>query len=339
MIIDLRSDTLTKPSQSMLAAMMQAEVGDNVFNEDPTITALEEKVAQMFGHEAALFCPSGTMTNQIAISVHTQPGDEVICEKSSHVYKYEGGGIAVNSSCSIKTIEGTYGKITPEEILANINPDDAHFPVSKLVSIENSTNIGGGNVYSIEEIKAIYDLCKANNLIFHLDGARIFNALVTTGNSPKEIGQYFDSISICLSKGLGAPVGSVLLGSKDFIYKAHRRRKVFGGGMRQAGYLAAAGIYALDNNIDRLADDHKAAKLLSDTLSTLPYVKEVLPVKTNIVIFKLDDSITGQAYIDKLAQHNIIALSLGPDLVRFVLHLDVTSEMVEKVNNTIKKLI
>ena len=252
MIIDLRSDTVTKPTPAMLKAMVSAKVGDDVFGEDPTINELERLSADMFGMEAGLFCPSGTMTNQIAIKCHTQPGDEVICDESAHVYQYEGGGIAFNSSASVKLLYGDRGRINAEQVKAAINPDDSHKSRTSLVCLENTSNRGGGSCYNFSEIKAIKKVCTENSLILHLDGARLWNALIAKKETPKQYGEVFDSVSICLSKGLGCPVGSVLVGNKDFIKKARRIRKVLGGGMRQAGVLAAAGIYGLQNNFDRL---------------------------------------------------------------------------------------
>ena len=265
-MIDLRSDTVTRPTPEMLQAMFSASVGDDVLKDDPTVNALEEKIATLFGMEAAIFCPSGTMSNQIAIKVHTRPGDEVICHKLSHVYYYEGGGIAFNSGSSVCLLEGDHGRITAEDVEAHINPDDIHRPQTRLISVENTMNKGGGAIYDFNELKKIGDVCKRHGLGYHLDGARLFNALVETKESPKQYGELFDSISICLSKGLGAPVGSLLLGSKAFIKQASRMRKVMGGGMRQSGFLAAAGIYALDNNIERLKEDHLRARLIGEEL-------------------------------------------------------------------------
>ncbi len=263
-IIDLRSDTVTKPTPGMLDAMLRAEVGDDVWGEDPTVSALEESTAHRFGMEAGLFCPSGTMTNQIAIRVHTQPQQEVICHKQSHIYLYEGGGIAYNSLASVRLLDGERGLLNAEDVAAAINPDDIHYPETALVAIENTVNKGGGACYSLERIASISRICQEHHLPLHLDGARVFNALVATNESPGAYGQYFDSISVCLSKGLGAPVGSVLLGSHAFIHQARRVRKVFGGGMRQAGYLAAAGLYALNHHVERLLDDHRCARVLGE---------------------------------------------------------------------------
>jgi len=245
--LDLRSDTLTKPSAGMREAMYAAPLGDDVFGEDPTVNALEEKIAALFGKEAALFCPSGTMTNQIAIRLHTGPQKEVICHQHSHIYLYEGGGIMANSMASVKLLTGDLGKITASQVAESINPDDVHAPETTLVSIENTMNKGGGSIYTLDEVRPIQALCQERGLKLHLDGARLFNALVETGDAPAEWGNLFDTISICLSKGLGCPIGSVLLGSKVGINRARKVRKVFGGGMRQAGFLAAAGIYALDH--------------------------------------------------------------------------------------------
>lgn len=286
-IIDLRSDTVTRPTPEMMQAMMQANVGDDVYEEDPTINKLQEKAAGIFDMEAGLFCPSGTMTNQIAIKLLTQPGDEVICDRLAHIYNYEGGGIAYNSLASIRLLHGERGRFTPDDVLENINADNIHYPRTSLVALENTLNKGGGCYYTLQQIAAISEVCKANSLALHLDGARVFNALVATGENPFDYGKYFDTISVCLSKGLGAPVGSVLLGSEKLIREAKRVRKVMGGGWRQAGFLAAAGLYALDNHVQRLAEDHQRAKTIGNTLQELPFVEEILPVDTNIIIFKL----------------------------------------------------
>ena len=300
-IIDLRSDTVTKPCKEMLSAMMNAELGDDVFNEDPTTNELEKYVADLFGKEAALFCPSGTMTNQIAIKVHTQAGDELLCDVNSHIYNYEGGGISFNSGVQAKLITGNEGRLSAELIEPCINGNFDWLSNTSLVCLENTVNRAGGSYYSSHQIKPIYDLCQAQGLKLHLDGARIFNALIESNDSPKQIGQYFDSISVCLSKGLGAPVGSLLVGKKEFIKKARRIRKVFGGGMRQSGILAAAGLFALKNNVQRLKEDHLRAKALEKILLTMPYVDSVLPVYTNIIIFNLKkDKISGLDFEKKL---------------------------------------
>ena len=335
-MIDLRSDTVTKPSAAMLQAVMQASVGDDVLHEDPTVQQLQEKTAAMFGMEAGLFCPSGTMTNQIAIRVHTQPQQEVICDKRSHIYLYEGGGIAYNSMCSVRLLDGPRGILSAAEVEAGINnPDDIHAPQTALVSLENTVNKGGGAYYTLPQIAAISEVCQKHHLPLHLDGARVFNALTASGDAAQQYGKYFDTISVCLSKGLGAPVGSVLLGSKAHIQRAMRIRKVLGGGMRQAGYLAAAGIYALDNNIRRLADDHRRACVLGDTLQALPFVSDVLPVDTNIVIFSLQ-GISTQQMLAKLAAHGILAIAFGPTEIRMVTHLDFDDAMLDRVTDTLR---
>lgn len=331
-IIDLRSDTVTKPTKAMLSAMMSAPVGDDVFGDDPSINALQQMAAEMFGMEAALFCPSGTMTNQIAINVHTQPGHEVICEENSHIYLYEGGGIAKNSGCSVKLLKGNKGQITAQAVEDAIRADDVHFPKSRLVSLENTSNKGGGTCYSFDAISAIKEVCKRHGLGFHLDGARLFNALVATGQSAKDYGEAFDSISICLSKGLGAPVGSLLLGTEAFIYQARRVRKAFGGGMRQAGYLAAAGIYALENNVDRLKEDHDLAQLLAEKLKDADEIVEVWQPETNIVVGVLENSEAVDQYLDKLKQKGVWAVRFGANMIRMVAHIDVDRKAVDEVS-------
>jgi threonine aldolase len=337
-MIDFRSDTVTLPTPAMLAYMQSAPVGDDVFGEDPSINALEAKTAGLFGMEAGLFCPSGTMTNQLAIKTHTQAGDEVICEELSHIYQYEGGGIASNSGCSVKLLRGSRGRITAEQVLAAINPEDVHKPISKLVSLENTCNRGGGACYDFSEIDAIQKVAKSNGLGLHLDGARIFNAIVHKKEDPKQYGKVFDSISICLSKGLGAPVGSVLLGSAPFIKKARRWRKVFGGGMRQAGSLAAAGIYALDNHIERLKEDHVKALNIKEALLKKDFVKEIFEVETNIVIAQIEGKYNATQLAAALKEKNILVIAMTPALIRFVVHLDITNEMLANTIETIEKL-
>jgi len=337
-MIDFRSDTVTLPTPEMLAYMHQAPVGDDVFGEDPSINALEAKSASMFGMEAGLFCPSGTMTNQLAIKTHTQAGDEVICEELSHVYQYEGGGIASNSGCSVKLLQGNRGRITASQILAAINPEDVHKPISRLISLENTCNRGGGACYDFKEFEEIQKVAKTHHLGLHLDGARIFNAIVHKKEDPKQYGQLFDSISICLSKGLGAPVGSVLLGNTAFVKKARRWRKVFGGGMRQAGSLAAAGIYALDHHVDRLKQDHEKALLIKEALVKKDFVTEVFEVETNIVIAKIEGKYNATQLSALLKEHHILVIAMTPALVRFVLHLDITDEMLTTTIATIEKL-
>lgn len=338
MIIDLRSDTVTKPVPGMMKAMMAAEVGDDVFGEDPAVNKLEEKAAAMFGMEAGLFCPSGTMTNQIAIKLHTQPFTEIICDRTSHIYNYEVGAAAVLSGISFRLTDGLLGKLSPKDVTDNINPDNVHHPDTVMVEIENTSNRGGGSYYTLAEMTAIAQVCRAHHLRYHLDGARIFNMLAETGTPPAELGKLFDTISICLSKGLGAPVGSVLLTSKDHIRQARRIRKAIGGGMRQAGILAAAGIYALDNHIGRLKEDHRRARLIGETLSTLPVVETVLPVSTNIVIFRLGDQVKATDFISLLKNHHILASITGPQTIRMVTHLDLTDEMMKVLTDVLKKI-
>ena len=332
-MIDYRSDTVTKPTPAMLEAMFKAKVGDDVFVEDPTINELEHFTAEMFGMEASLFCSSGTMTNQIAIKCHTQPGDEVICDKSSHIFQYEAGGIAFNSGCSVNVIYGNRGRVTAEQVKECINADDVHKAVTSLVSLENTVNRGGGSCYDFDEIIRIRELCNQHHLKFHIDGARLFNAIIAKNENPKQYGEIFDSISICLSKGLGAPVGSLIIGNKEFIKKARRVRKVFGGGMRQAGYLAAAGLYALQNNIERLAIDHSNAKKITAALQQKIFVNEVLPVESNIIIFSVKNEMTPRLFIEKMKEHQILMYPISPTQVRIVVHLDNTQEMI---NRTIK---
>ena len=334
--IDLRSDTLTQPTAGMRDAMFAAPLGDDVFGEDPTVNALETKIAAQFGMEAGLFCPSGTMTNQIAIRLHTGPQKEVICHQYYHIYLYEGGGIMANSMASVKLLTGDLGKITVSQVAESINPDDVHAPETTLVSIENTMNKGGGSIYTLDEIKPIHALCKEKGIKLHLDGARLFNALVETGESPADWGAQFDTISICLSKGLGCPIGSVLLGTKADIKRAKKVRKVFGGGMRQAGFLAAAGIYALDHQVERLKEDHHRARVLGQFLVQAPHVAEVLPVATNIVIARLE-GISPEAYLQQLAEKGIKGVKFGKDLVRFVTHLDFGDDHLEEFGRRISR--
>jgi threonine aldolase len=338
MIIDLRSDTVTKPSVPMLQAMLTAPVGDDVFNEDPTIIQLEEKLATMFNMQAGLFCPSGTMTNQIAIKAHTQPGDEVICDANSHIYVNEGGGVAFNSGVQVRLLNGDRGRITAKQIEENINGDFDWLPRTALVSLENTINKAGGSYYTAAAIEPIAQLCKQKNLPLHLDGARIFNALIATNETAQQHGSLFNSISVCLSKGLGAPVGSVLLGDKAFIKKARRIRKVFGGGMRQGGILAAAGLYAIEHNITRLKEDHTRAKQLEKMFQALPFIENILPVDTNIVIFNVAEKIGSQAFVQALQKHNIKAVAFGKNTMRMVTHLDFNDDMLNEVAKVLKAI-
>lgn len=338
-MMDYRSDTVTRPTPGMLQAMMEAETGDDVFGEDPTINILEAKAAAMFGMEAAIFCPSGTMTNQIAIKCHTQPGDEVICDHLSHVYQYEGGGIAFNSGASVRLLHGSNGRLTAAQVTEGINnPNDIHKAVSTLVSLENTANRGGGTCYNFADIQAIKEVCIAHNLKLHLDGARLFNALVAKNETPLQYGQVFDSISICLSKGLGTPVGSVLLGTRALVTKARRIRKLMGGGMRQAGILAAAGIYALNHHVERLAADHLHAQQLANAWREKDFVGEILPVETNIVIFEVRGRYAAPQLAALLKEKNILAIAISPTHIRMVLHLDIQSHMIEATLAVIQAL-
>lgn len=339
MEINLVSDTVTKPSQEMLRYMFQAEVGDDVYKQDPTVIALENMVAQIFGMEAALFFPSGTMANQTAIKLHTQPGEQLIADKYAHVYNYEGGGASFNSGVSCKLLDGNRGMITAEQVAEAINdPEFYHSPLTSLVCVENTTNKGGGACYDFEEFKRIRKVCDENNLKFHMDGARIWNALVHKKENPNEYGKVFDTISVCLSKGLGAPIGSLLISDKATIKRALRIRKILGGGMRQVGYLAAAGIYALQNNVNRLVDDHKRAKELAEVLEKLQWVEKVEPVETNILIFSLKKGFDEKLLIEKLKQKSIYISSMGPGKLRIVTHLDYKAVMHSYVIDTLQKL-
>jgi threonine aldolase len=338
-MIDLISDTVTRPSPAMLEAMFNAEVGDDVFKADPTVNALEAKAAKMLGHEDALFCPSGTMTNQIAIKSHTQPMDELICDHYSHVYQYENGGYAYHSGLSIQLIQGDSGKIRPDQIAPMMRPDYDWLPNSRLVVIENSCNKGGGSFYTGDEMAALSAECKKHNLIFHLDGARLFNVIAETGDDPATIGPLFDSISICLSKGLGAPVGSLLIGSRGFIKKARKIRKAMGGGMRQAGYLAAAGIFALDNNIKRLKEDNVRAKRIGKILEGLPWVTGLRPVYTNIVIFDIDEELDVDDIVARMKTAGINSHGFGPKSIRFVTHMHISDHDVDEVERILTSLV
>ncbi len=329
MEVNLISDTVTKPDKGMLKAMLEAQVGDDVFKEDQTVNALESKVAKMFGKEAALFFPSGTMANQTAIKVHTQPGDQLICDRYAHIFNYEGGGVSFNSGVSCKLLTGTRGMVNAEQVEAAINPPDFyHSPLTSLVCIENTTNKGGGACYDFEVLKQIREVCDRHGLAYHLDGARLWNALVANNESTQQYGELFDSISVCFSKGLGCPVGSMLVGSQEFIDRALRVRKVLGGGMRQAGYLAAAAIYALENNRERLGEDHRRAAEIGTLLETKDFISEVEPYQTNILIFKLDTSKMSESnFTSWLDKHKIRIIGMGEGKLRIVTHKDYTEEM------------
>ncbi len=333
MIIDLRSDTVTKPSQAMLDAMMQVNVGDDVFREDPTVNELEARIAKMFGKEDALFFPSGTMANQTAVKLHTNPGDQVICDKYAHIYNYESGGASFNSGVSCKLIDGSKGMFTAKQVQEAINPDAYYYSKTTLVEIENTTNKGGGACWDFNEIKKIRKVCDDNQLGFHLDGARLWNALVAKNETALQYGKVFDTISVCLSKGLGCPIGSVLVGDSKIMENAIRIRKIFGGNMRQAGYLAASGLYALDNNIDRLKEDHQKAKEIGEELYKLSIIKTIQPIETNIIIFELNDAINENEFVQKLATNNIHIISMGGGKLRMVTHLDYTDIMHDKFLN------
>ena len=337
-MIDYRSDTVTKPTKEMLEFMFNAPVGDDVFQEDPTVNELQDFVATYFGKEAALFCSSGTQTNQIAINVHVKPGGEVICHEESHIYKYEGGGIAKNSGASVRLLPGSRGRLTVETIQKAVNADDIHFPVTALVSLEDTANRGGGAVYDFEEIKKIASFCKEKGLPLHLDGARLMNALTVNKVDPKVYAAQFDSISLCLSKGLGAPVGSLLLGTKEFIHKARRVRKVMGGGMRQAGIIAAGGLFAMKNNVDRLKQDHARAQLIGDTLQKQAWVLEVFPVETNIVVICLKIEAHKEIVIQEFKEQGILVSSFGDGMIRLVVHLDITDEDITQTCNAIQSI-
>jgi len=323
----------------MLDAMFKAQVGDDVFGEDPSINQLEAMAARLFGMEAALYCPSGTMSNQIAIKCHTQPGDEVICERNAHVYIYEGGGIAFNSGSQVRALEGDRGRITAEQVSMAINPDDVHKARTSLVALENTCNRGGGSCYDLDEIRKIRTVCTDNHLKLHLDGARLFNALVATGRTAREYGQVFDSISVCLNKGMGCPIGSILLGPAPFIRQARRVRKVFGGGMRQAGFMAAAGIYALENNMDRLAQDHDHARRIAAALEGKDFVRSIMPVETNIVIFETGGAVDcARSFSQQLKEKGILVIAISANQIRFVTHLDITPEMIGQVVEVIEQI-
>ena len=338
MIIDLRSDTVTKPSKGMLDAMMSAEVGDDVFDEDPTVKLLENRLAKMFGKPKALFFPSGSMANQTAIKLHTNPGEQVICDTYAHIYNYEAGGVSFNSGVSCNLINGQRGMFTAEQAKEAINPSAFYYSQTSLIAIENTTNKGGGACWNFEELEKRKAVCKENKLGYHLDGARLWNALVKKEEQTLAYGKLFDTISICLSKGLGCPIGSVLIGNEAIMQQSVRLRKVFGGNMRQVGYLAAAGLYALDNNINRLSEDHKKAQEIGHVLKTLSVIKKVEPIETNIVIFELSDSVDETSFIEKLKWNNIFIIGMGSNKLRIVTHLDYTDLMHEKLISFLKAL-
>ena len=337
MKIDLRSDTLTKPTPEMLAFMMKAEVGDDVYKEDPTVNELENRIAEMFGMDDALYFPTGSMTNQAAIKIHTQPGEQLIADAFAHVYNYEGGGVSFNSGVSCKLLDGNRGMITAEQVEAAINPPDFyHSALTSLVCLENTTNKGGGACYDLSEIQKIKEVCDRHELGFHLDGARLWNAMVAQKESPKVYGELFDTISVCLSKGLGAPMGSVLVGKKEFMSKAMRVRKVLGGGMRQVGFMAAAGLYALDHHVDRLAEDHRRAKEIAAQLNSMECIAHLEPVDTNIVIFKLAEGEKKQTFVNYLDENQIVISDMGQGKLRIVTHYDYTQEQHQRLLRILK---
>lgn len=338
MLVDLRSDTFTQPTPGMLDAMRFARTGDDVFGEDPSVNELEAMAASMFGMESALYCTSGTQSNQIGIKVHTQPADEVICEKTSHVYLYEGAGIAYNAGCQVKLLDGVYGKINASQVAEAVNPDDIHKPVSRLVSMENTANRGGGSCYALEDIAAIKEVCQKNGMALHLDGARLFNAMVAKGQDAKQFGELFDSISICLNKGLGCPMGSILIGKSDYIRKARRVRKVMGGGLRQAGYMAATGIYALTHHIDRLKIDHDHAAAVAAAAKEAVFCAQLYPVETNIVILEVGAPFSAPQIVSILEEKGIRTIAMSQKLLRFVFHLDISAAMVDQTIQAIRSI-
>ena len=340
-MIDLRSDTITKPSAKMLDAMLKAKVGDDVYGEDPTVKRLENLVADYFGMDRAMFFPSGTMANQVAIKLHTNPGDQVIAHKYSHVYNYEGGGASFNSGVSFKLLDGEKGIFSTDELSSAINPKDFyHAPLSKLVSLENTTNKGGGHCWDFNDFESIKKICSDNNLGLHMDGARIWNSIIAKNDNPKLYGNIFDTVSVCLSKGLGCPIGSILVGKKNFIDKAIRIRKILGGGMRQVGYLAAAGLYAIQNNISRLLIDHERAKEISLKFLSKDFIKTINDVETNIIILELNKSVQKKTIIDYFSKNEIVFdwFSMGPEKIRIVTHLDYSKDNHNYLMEIVDKL-
>ncbi|WP_179339016.1 threonine aldolase family protein [Winogradskyella ludwigii] len=338
MIIDLRSDTVTKPSKGMLDAMLSAQVGDDVFREDPTVNELEERLAKMFGKEKALFFPSGSMANQIAIKLHTNPGEQVICDKYAHIYNYEVGGVAFHSGATCKLLDGNRGMFTAAQVKEAISPSEYYYSQTSLVEVENTTNKGGGACWDFNELQNVKEVCKTNNLGFHLDGARLWNAMVAKNETTLQYGNTFDTISVCLSKGLGCPIGSVLIGDEEIMKKSLSLRKLFGGNMRQVGYLAAAGLFALENNIERLAEDHKRAKEIGEELSRLSIIKKVEPIETNIVIFELNDDVDEAQFLNTLTEKNIHIIGMGSHKLRMVTHLDYTDQMHDQLLQELKSI-
>ena len=339
-LIDLRSDTVTRPTAGMRAAMSAAELGDDVFREDPTVNRLEERVAALLGKEAALYVPSGTMSNQIAIKAHTQPGDELLCETNAHIYLYEAGGPAVLSGVTCRTLDGDHGILDATQLDGKVRPINDHMVRTKLVCLENTHNRGGGRVYPLEKVQAISMWARRNGLAMHLDGARLWNAAVATGIAPATWAAEFDTVSVCFSKGLGAPVGSALTGSTEFIARARRVRKLFGGGMRQAGTIAAAALYALDHHIDRLAEDHRNAQILAEAIADTPGLRLDPPeVETNLLWFEVEPSRgTAREVADALRQRGVLVHLAGPQTLRACTHLDVSAAQAERAADAIRRL-
>ncbi|WP_375235364.1 threonine aldolase family protein [Winogradskyella sp.] len=332
MIIDLRSDTVTKPTKGMLDTMLTAEVGDDVYKEDPSINALEQRLADMFGMDEALFFPTGSMANQAALKLHTNPGEQVICDKYAHIYNYEGGGASFNSGISCKLVDGHRGMFTAEQAETSINPPDFyHSPLTSLIAVENTTNKGGGACWDFEELKKLRQVATNHGLGYHLDGARLWNALIVKDQSPKQYGELFDTISVCLSKGLGCPMGSVLIGNNDLMQGAIRVRKILGGGMRQVGFAAAAGLYALDNHFERLAEDHKKAKEIAEVLSKNTSIEKVEPIETNILIFELKSDVNETDFLNRLSEKGIQIIGMGSNKLRMVTHLNYSDAMHERL--------
>jgi threonine aldolase len=340
-VIDLRSDTVTRPTPAMRAAMAEAEVGDDVFQEDPTVNRLEKRVAELLGQEAALFVPSGTMSNQIAVKVHTQPGDELLCDSTCHIYRYEAGGPAILSGVTCRTIEGEYGVLELGQLEDKVKPANEHLVRTRLVCLENTHNCGGGRVYPLDKLKAISIWTHRNGLRLHLDGARLWNAIVASGIQASEWGRLFDSVSVCFSKGLGAPVGSALAGSREFIARARFVRKLFGGGMRQAGILAAAALYALDHHVDRLADDHHNARVLAEAIAQSPGLRLTPPVvETNLVWFDVDTSLgTAKEVAEALQERGVLVHVLGPQTLRACTHLNVSPAQAKQAAKVIRQVV
>lgn len=340
-VIDLRSDTVTRPTPGMRAAMAAAEVGDDVFHEDPCVNRLEDRVAAILGKEAALFVPSGTMSNQACVRAHTQPGDELLCDTNCHIYNFEAGGPAVLSGVTCRTIDGDFGVLDVGQFEDKVRPINEHLVRTRLVCLENTHNRGGGRIYPLEKIRAIRSWAQRHGLAMHLDGARLWNAVVATGTPAHEWASLFDSVSVCFSKGLGAPVGSALAGSREFVARARFVRKLLGGGMRQAGVLAAAALYALDHHVERLAEDHKNAQVLARAIATTPGLRLVPPtVETNLVWLHLDPGLgTAKEMAAALRERGVLIHAAGPQVVRVCTHLDVTSAQVERAAELIRRYV